>query len=305
MTDVTASPAPAPAAGNDPVRPNPVSAALKVLVLDRTALIGCLIILGFCFVALFAPLIAPFDPTEQHILDSLKAPNATYWLGTDEYGRDLFSRMIYGTRPALIVGVLSVLVSISIGVPIGLVAGYRLGWFDRAVGWMIDIMLSFPSLLLALMIVTLLGSGMTVLVFAIGISHVPIFVRLTRSSAMVVRNHDFVIASRSFGATDTRIMRKHILPNVLGPIIVMSTLSIAGAIREEASLSFLGMGIQPPDPSWGNLIRDGIGFILQAPWMAVAPGLALTLSVLAFNMIGDSLRDMFDPRDIAASTDKK
>jgi peptide/nickel transport system permease protein len=305
MTDATASPAPVPVAGNAHVRRSPISAALKVLALDRTALIGCLIILGFCFVALFAPLIAPFDPTEQHILDSLKGPSATYWLGTDEYGRDLFSRMIYGTRPALVVGMFSVLVSISIGVPIGLIAGYRLGWFDRAVGWMIDIMLSFPSLLLALMIVTLLGSGMTVLVFAIGISHVPIFVRLTRSSAMVVRNLDFVTASRSFGAPDTRIMRKHILPNVLGPIIVMSTLSIAGAIREEASLSFLGMGIQPPNPSWGNLIRDGIGFILQAPWMAIAPGLALTLSVLAFNMIGDSLRDMFDPRDIAASTEKK
>src|SRR3546814_1522771 len=155
------------------------------------------------------------------------------------------------------------------------------------------------------MIVTLLGSGMTILVLAIGISHVPIFVRLTRSSAMVVRNHDFVTASRSFGAADIRVLRRHILPNVLGPIIVMSTLSIAGAIREEASLSFLGMGIQPPNPSWGNLIRDGVGFILEAPWMAVAPGLALTLSVLAFNMIGDSLRDMFDPRDIAASTEKK
>lgn len=268
-------------------------------------MIGGLIILAFVVIALFVPWIAPFEPTEQHILDSLQPPSATYWLGTDEYGRDLFSRALYGTRPALLVGVLSVLVSIGIGVPIGLVAGYRMGWIDRAVGWMMDIMLSFPSLLLALMIVTLLGAGVTNLVVAIGIAHVPIFVRLTRSSAMVVRNHEFVVASRSFGATDARILRRHMLPNVLGPIIVMSTLSIAGAIREEASLSFLGMGIQPPNASWGNLIRDGIGFILEAPWMAVAPGLALTLSVLAFNMIGDSLRDMLDPRDIAATTEKK
>ncbi|MFD1985451.1 ABC transporter permease [Mesorhizobium newzealandense] len=302
MIDVTASTSPP---GNEPARPNLVWAAVNILVLDRNALVGCLIILGFCFVALFAPLIAPFDPTGQHILDALKAPNATYWLGTDEYGRDLFSRMIYGTRPALVVGIFSVLVSILIGVPIGLVAGYKLGWFDRVVGWLIDIMLSFPSLLLALMMVTLVGSGMTTLVFVIGISYVPVFVRLTRGAAMVVRNHDFVTASRSFGATDARIMRRHILPNVLGPIIVMSSLTIAGAIRDEASLSFLGMGIQPPNPSWGNLIRDGVSVILQDPWMAVAPGLALTLSVLAFNMVGDCLRDMLDPRDIALSTEKK
>lgn len=303
MTEITGD-TPA-AAGVMPARRNPYLAALAVLALDRTAMIGGLLILGFIGAALFAPWLAPYDPTAQSILDSLQPPSAAHWLGTDEYGRDLFSRALYGTRPALLVGVLSVLVSIGIGVPIGLVAGYRLGWLDRAVGWLMDIMLSFPSLLLALMIVTLLGSGMTNLIIAIGIAHVPIFVRLTRSSAMVVRNHDFVTASRSFGATDLRILRRHMLPNVLGPIIVMSTLSIAGAIREEASLSFLGMGIQPPNASWGNLIRDGIGFILQAPWMAVAPGLALTLSVLAFNMIGDSLRDMLDPRDIAASTEKK
>lgn len=302
MTDVTAS---HDATGNEPIRRHQIWAAVNILVLDRNAMIGCLIILGFCCIGLFAPLIAPFDPTDQHILDALKAPNETYWLGTDEYGRDLLSRMIYGTRPALVVGILSVLVSILIGLPIGLIAGYRVGWLDRVVGWLIDIMLSFPSLLLALMMMTLLGSSMTTLAFVIGVSHVPVFVRLTRSSALVARKYDFVTASRSFGASDIRIMRQHILPNVLGPIIVMSTLTIAGAIRDEASLSFLGMGIQPPAASWGNLIRDGVAVILQAPWMAVMPGLALTLSVLAFNMVGDSLRDVFDPRDIASSSNKK
>ncbi|WP_051440707.1 ABC transporter permease [Ensifer aridi] len=302
MTDIMA---PNTSSGNETLRRNLASAAVNVLMRDQTALIGCLIIFSFCFVALLAPFIAPYDPTQQHILDSLKAPNATYWLGTDEYGRDLLSRLIYGTRPALFVGILSISFSILIGVPIGLVVGYRVGWFDRLIGWLIDIMLSFPSLLVALMMVTLLGSSMTTLVIVIGISYVPVFVRLTRSSALVVRNHEFVAASRSFGATDLRILLQHILPNVLGPIIVMSSLSIAGAIRDEASLSFLGMGIQPPNASWGNMIRDGIGVILQAPWLTVAPGLALTLSVLAFNMIGDSLRDIFDPRDIAASTDKK
>ncbi|MHC2543277.1 peptide/nickel transport system permease protein [Sinorhizobium meliloti] len=302
MTNVTATPTPP---GTIHGRRNPLAAAIGILALDRSALIGCVIILGFCFVALFAPMIAPFNPTDQSILNALKSPNAVYWLGTDEYGRDLFSRMIYGTRPALIIGTLSILVSILIGVPIGLAAGYRSDWFDRVIGWLTDIMLSFPSLLLALLMVTLLGSGMTTLIFVIGISNVPVFIRLTRSAAMVVRNNDYVTASRSFGAVDVHIMRQHILPNVLGPIIVMSSLTIAGAIRDEASLSFLGMGIQPPTPSWGNLIRDGVGVILQAPWMAVAPGLALTLSVLAFNMLGDSLRDMLDPRDIAASVEKK
>lgn len=297
MTDATASPSSA--------KRNRFTAAFKILAFDKAASIGCLIVLTFCLVALFAPLIAPFDPTEQHILDSLKSPNAVYWLGTDEYGRDLFSRMIYGTRPALFVGVLSIVVSIAIGVPIGLVAGYRLGWFDRVIGWLIDVMLSFPSLLLALMMVTLVGSSMVTLVAVLGFSYVPVFVRLTRSSALVVTNLEFVAASRSFGASDLRIIWRHILPNVLGPIIVMGSLSIAGAIRDEASLSFLGMGIQPPSPSWGNLIRDGIGVILQSPWVAVAPGLALTLSVLAFNMMGDSLRDMLDPRDLASSGEKK
>ncbi|MGY4627043.1 ABC transporter permease [Bradyrhizobium sp. USDA 4486] len=302
MTDVMASPAPT---SDEPVRRHQLWAAINILALDRNAIVGCLIILGFCFIALFAPLIAPFDPTDQHIIDALKAPNETYWLGTDEYGRDLLSRMIYGIRPALVVGIFSLVVSILIGLPIGLIAGYRLGWFDRVVSWLIDIMLSFPSLLLALMMMTLLGSNMITLAFVIGVSHVPVFVRLTRSSALVARNYDFVTASKSFGASDIRIIRQHILPNVLGPIIVMSSLTIAGAIRDEASLSFLGMGIQPPAASWGNLIRDGVAVILQAPWMAVAPGLALTVSVLAFNMVGDSLRDAFDPRDIASSSNKK
>jgi peptide/nickel transport system permease protein len=267
-----------------------------ILKQDRTALCGFFIIIGLIVVAIFAPWIAPYGFSEQHILHAFEGPSAEFLLGTDEFGRDLLSRIIWGTRPALIVGVLSVMISIGIGVPIGVVAGYKLGWIDRTVSWIVDIMLSFPSLLLGLMIVTLLGQGIYKVIVAIGISHVAQYIRLARGPTMAMRNHDFVRAARALGAGDIRITFSHILPNIIGPIIIMGTLSIAAAIRMEASLSFLGLGIQPPSPSWGNMIREGVANILQSPWMALFPGLTLTFTVLAYNMVGDSLRDMFDPR---------
>jgi len=270
----------------------------RILRADRTAFSGFFIIVGLAVIAVLAPWIAPYDYTEQHILHAFQGPTREFLMGTDEFGRDLLSRVIWGTRPALIVGVLSVLVAIVIGVPIGVVAGYKLGWVDRMVTWFVDIMLSFPSLLLGLMIVTLLGQGIDKVVIAIGISHVAQYIRLARGPALALRNHDFVRAARALGAGDMRITFSHILPNIIGPIIIMGTLSIAGAIRMEASLSFLGLGIQPPTPSWGNMIREGVANILQSPWMAAFPGLALTFTVLAYNMVGDSLRDMFDPRSI-------
>ena len=270
--------------------------AWRVLRADRTAFFGFFIIIGLIGVAVLAPWIAPYGYTDQHIIHAYQGPSREFLLGTDEFGRDLLSRMIWGTRPALIVGVLSVLVSIGIGVPIGVVAGYKLGWLDRTVSWFVDIMLSFPSLLLGLMVVTLLGQGIDKVIIAIGISHIAQYVRLARGPTMALRNHDFVRATRALGAGDIRITFRHILPNIVGPIIIMGTLSIAGAIRMEASLSFLGLGIQPPTPSWGNMIREGVANILQTPWMALFPGLALTFTVLAYNMVGDSLRDMFDPR---------
>ena len=270
----------------------------KILKQDKTALIGFFIILGLIATALFAPYISPYGYSEQHIINAFEGPGPGFWLGTDEFGRDLLTRMIWGSRPALLVGVLSVIVSVSIGVPIGLMAGYKLGVVDRAISWCVDVALSFPSILLGLMIVILLGPGIVNVALAIGISHIPQYVRLARGPTMSVRNLDFVRASKALGATDARIAFSHILPNIIGPIIIMGTLSIAGAIRMEASLSFLGFGVNPPTPSWGNLIRDGVDNILQSPWMALFPGLALTFSVLAFNMVGDSLRDMFDPRVI-------
>ncbi len=270
----------------------------RILKQDKTALGGFFIIVGLLVVAILAPWLAPYDYSDQHIVHSFKGPTAEFWLGTDEFGRDLLSRIIWGTRPALLVGVLSVLLSMGIGVPIGLLAGYKLGRIDRAVIWFVDIMLSFPSMLLGLMIVTLLGPGIYKVVIAIGIAHVAQYIRLARGPTLAIRNLDFVRATRALGANDLRIAFGHVLPNIIGPIIIMGTLSIAGAIRMEASLSFLGLGVQPPTPSWGNMIREGVGNILQSPWMALFPGLALTFTVLAFNMVGDSLRDMFDPREV-------
>lgn len=265
---------------------------------DKPALLAFGFIVALVLIAIFAPLIAPYDPIAQSIVNAFKPPSADHWLGTDEFGRDVLSRIIYGARPALVVGMLSVLFAMLIGLPIGILAGLHMGWLDRFVGWTVDIMLAFPSLLMALLIVTLLGSSLPMLVIAIGISNIPLFVRLARSSTLVVKNLEFVQMARTFGASNLRIIGVHILPNIIGPIIVMGTLSIAGAIREEASLSFLGLGVLPPAPSWGNLVRDGINSIFDAPYLAVLPGIILTLSVLAFNMVGDTLRDLLDPRGL-------
>jgi peptide/nickel transport system permease protein len=276
---------------------------LSILLNDPGARIALLAVLALVLVALLAPVLAPFDPTAQHVADALQPPGSAYWFGTDEFGRDVFSRMVHGTRPALLVGLCSVALAVCVGTPIGLAAGFLGGWLDTAVSGVVDVLLSFPSLLLAMMVVTLAGSGLDMVVLAIALSQVPIFVRLARSSAMVLRELDYVAASRSFGAGRLYVLRRHILPNSIGPIVVMATLGIAGAIREEAGLSFLGLGVQPPAPSWGNLIYTGVANILDAPWLALLPGMLLTMSVLAFNILGDSVRDILDPRDIAAAGD--
>jgi ABC-type dipeptide/oligopeptide/nickel transport system permease subunit len=290
-----------PLAGRDPAQPGRWARNRRLLGGDPGAVAGLLIIVAFLLTGIFAPFIAPYDPLAQDIARGFEISGADHWLGTDEYGRDLLSRIIHGARPALLIGVLSVAVSLGIGVPIGMLAGFSMGAVDRIVGGVVDVMLTLPSLLLALMVVALLGASTGALVIAIGISHVPIFVRLARGSTLVVRSLDYVSQSRTFGAGVPHILFRHILPNISGPLIIVATLSIAGAIREEASLSFLGLGVQPPYPSWGNLIRDGVANVLEAPHLAVLPGVALTLAVLAFNLVGDSLRDMLDPRDLSSS----
>jgi peptide/nickel transport system permease protein len=269
-----------------------------MLLRDRGASISVVMMVILVLIAIFAPLLAPFDPTAQDVTAALRGPGWIHLLGTDEYGRDLLSRIIYGTRPALEVGLLSVTLAGCIGTPFGLLAGYVGGWLDSVISGVVDVLLSFPMLLLAILVVTLAGSSVGTVIVAIGFAQIPIFVRLARGSTLVIRELDYVAASRSFGARSVRILRCHILPNAIGPLVVMLTLGIASAIREEAGLSFLGLGVQPPAPSWGNLIRDGVDNILDAPWLALFPGLLLTISVLAFNLIGDAVRDILDPRNI-------
>jgi ABC-type dipeptide/oligopeptide/nickel transport system permease subunit len=288
----------ADAVAGAPAEQSRLSRRAGMLLRDRGASVSVVLIVLLVTMAALAPWIAPFDPTAQDVSVALQAPDWTHLLGTDDYGRDILSRIIYGTRPALEVGLLSVALAACVGTPFGLLAGYVGGWLDNAISGVVDVLLSFPMLLLAILVVTLAGSGIGTVIVAIGVAQIPIFVRLARGSALVIRELDYVAASRSFGARGFRILRRHILPNAFGPLVVMLTLGIASAIREEAGLSFLGLGVQPPAPSWGNLIRDGVANILDAPWLALFPGLLLTISVLAFNLIGDAVRDILDPRDI-------
>ena len=281
-----------------PPQASRLSRRAGMLLRDRGATISLAMIGLLAVIAVIAPILAPFDPTAQDVVAALRPPGWQHLLGTDDYGRDILSRMIFGTRPALEVGLLSVMLAAGVGTPLGLLAGYVGGWLDNAISGVVDVLLSFPMLLLAILVVTLAGSGIGTVIVAIGFAQIPIFVRLARGSALVIRELDYVAASRSFGARGFRILRRHILPNAMGPLVVMLTLGIASAIREEAGLSFLGLGVQPPAPSWGNLIRDGVANILDAPWLALFPGLLLTISVLAFNLIGDAVRDILDPRDI-------
>jgi len=281
-----------------PPQASRLSRRAGMLLRDRGATISLAMTGLLAVIAVIAPILAPFDPTAQDVVAALRPPGWQHLLGTDDYGRDILSRMIFGTRPALEVGLLSVMLAAGVGTPLGLLAGYVGGWLDNAISGVVDVLLSFPMLLLAILVVTLAGSGIGTVIVAIGFAQIPIFVRLARGSALVIRELDYVAASRSFGARGFRILRRHILPNAMGPLVVMLTLGIASAIREEAGLSFLGLGVQPPAPSWGNLIRDGVANILDAPWLALFPGLLLTISVLAFNLIGDAVRDILDPRDI-------
>ncbi|MBO8141921.1 MAG: ABC transporter permease [Firmicutes bacterium] len=263
---------------------------------DRMAVAGIICVLLLSLMAVFAPWLAPYDPAEQHILYRLRGPSDMFKLGTDEFGRDVLSRLIYGSRASLVVGLASVLLAGVAGTIIGGVSGYVGGTFDQIVSSVVNILMSFPSLLLGLMVVVALGPGTTNVIIAVALSLLPNFIRLARAPVLALREREFVLASRALGASQARIVWNHILPNILGPISVMSTLWIATAIRTEASLSFLGLGVQPPTPSWGNMIRSGVNNILSNPWLAVYSGLAITVTVLAFNVIGDGLRDALDPK---------
>ncbi|MEX1044010.1 MAG: ABC transporter permease [Acidimicrobiia bacterium] len=269
---------------------------VETVLRNRLAVVGLIILVGLVLVAVFADLIAPATVNEVDIPNRLSPPSAGNWFGTDDLGRDIFSRVVIASRVSLQVGVISVGLAMAIGIPIGLIAGYYGKLTDSILMRMMDILFSFPAILLAIAILAALGSGITNAMVAIGIVYTPIFARITRGSVLSVKESVFVTAARSLGAKDSRIIRTHILPNVLAPIIVQTSLSLAFAILAEAALSFLGLGVQPPDPAWGRMLADGRGFFQDAWWMAVFPGVAILLTVMSFNFLGDGLRDALDPQ---------
>ena len=263
---------------------------------NRLAVFGLVILVVLGLVAVFADFIAPYTINEVNIANRLAPPSADFLFGTDDLGRDIFSRVVIASRVSLQVGFISVGLAMIVGVPIGLIAGYYGKLTDSILMRMMDVLFSFPAILLAIAILAALGAGITNAMIAIGIVYTPIFARITRGSVLSVKESVFVTAARSLGSTDARIIRTHILPNVLAPIIVQTSLSLAFAILAEAALSFLGLGVQPPNPAWGRMLADGRGFFRDAPWMAIFPGLAILLTVMAFNFLGDGLRDALDPQ---------
>jgi len=274
----------------------PAQRALRRLVRRKGAMAGLGVVIFFVLIAVLAPLIAPHDPLETSWGAVRKAPTMAYLFGTDEIGRDVLSRVIWGARASLLAGVVSVSISLSLGVPIGMLAGYSGGWIDGVVSRFTDAMLACPFLILAIALAAFLGPSLTNAMIAIGISATPIFIRLTRAQVLAVKVEDYVEAARALGNPHLRIALRHILPNVVAPLIVQATLAIAAAIIAEASLSFLGLGQQPPAPSWGSMLNTAKNYVDNAPWMAIWPGLSIFLLVLSFNLLGDGLRDALDPR---------
>ena len=263
---------------------------------NRSLMVGVILLLLIIVLAVLAPWIAPYDPNDQDVVASLGAPNAEHWFGTDFFGRDVLSRVIWGARVSLFVGAVSTAISMLVGGSIGILSGYVGGRFDQAVMAVMDVLLSFPQLIMGLIIVALLGANLFDLILAIAITAVPPFARVARGPTLSLKERDFVEAGRALGFSNLRIMLVHILPNVLDDLIVMGSLWLATAIRTEASLSFIGLGLPPPTATWGSIIREGFENLLDAPWLAVFPSLAVLLVMLALNMIGDGLRDATDPK---------
>ena len=260
--------------------------------------IGAVLAAAMIVVAAAAPLIAPLSPSAQFADAVLKGPGAAdrHMLGTDEFGRDILSRIIWGARVSLQVGLASVVFSFLVGVPLGIVAGVRGGRVETLVMRCADMLMAFPTLLLALIIVTALGGSLSNEILAIGVALTPNFVRLARSLALTIRENDYIMAARAIGVGQLRVMARHVFPNAVHALVVVATLYIATAIRTEAGLSFLGLGIPPPTPSWGNILSEGRQFIKCCPWITTFSGLAIMVAVLAFNLVGDALRDLLDPR---------
>lgn len=279
------------------LKPREKSRAWRKMKANRGSLVGLVIIAFFAILAITAPILPIPDPVATSWGAIRKAPSAAHWLGTDDLGRDILSRMIFGARASLMAGVVSVAIAVAIGVPFGLLSGYFGGWVDQVIQRVTEALLAMPFLITAIALAAFLGPSLTNAMIAIGLSAMPIFVRLTRGQVLAVKTEDYVEGARSVGLGHLDIMTRYILPNVFAPIIVQATLTVATAIIAEASLSFLGLGQQAPAPSWGSMLNVAKNFLNQAPWMAMWPGAAIFLVVIGFNLLGDGLRDALDPRE--------
>ena len=263
---------------------------------NRLSWVGLFLLALIVGMAVLAPLIAPYDPVQQHIIHRLRPPSAQFWLGTDTYGRDVLSRLIYGARVSLVIGFVAILIAMIIGTAIGILSGFIGGVFDRVVMSVLDVMLSFPTLLLGLMVAAMLGASFENLIIAIAITEIAPFARVARAPTITLKERDFIEAGRSMGFGNARLMGLHIFPNMVSEVVVMGSMWMASAIRTEASLSFIGLGVPPPTATWGGMIREGFENILDSWWLVVFPSLAILLTVLALNILGDALRDAIDPK---------
>ena len=276
---------------------SPARRALRRLLKRKGAVVGLIVLATFILLALFASFVVPYDPIATSWTLVRKPPSAAHWFGTDELGRDVLARVIYGARASLLAGAIAVGIALTVGVPLGLISGYRGGFIDALISRITDAMLACPFLILAIALAAFLGPSLGNAMIAIGVSATPIFIRLTRGQVMSVKVEDYVEAARAMGNPRWRIALFHILPNIMPALLVQATLSIAAAIIAEAALSFLGLGQQPPSPSWGSMLNAAQRFLTNAPWMAIWPGLAIFLVVLSLNLVGDGLRDALDPRE--------
>ena len=290
---MTAGAAAAPAATPQPRRGN---RALRRFLRRRSAVVAAVVVLGFVLIALLAPLLAPYDPIKPNFLAIRKPPSAVNWLGTDEVGRDLLSRLIWGARASLLAGVIPVCIALGFSIPLGLLAGYAGRWIDALIMRMTDAMLAIPFLVLAISLTAVLGPSLTNAMIAIGIAALPTFLRLARGSVMALKSEEFVEAGRAVGNSPRRIAFRHILPNMIPPLLVQACLTVAAAVIAEASLSFLGLGQRPPAPSWGSMLNEAQRYLASAPWMAVWPGLTIFAVVMAVNVLGDGLREALNPK---------
>lgn len=269
---------------------------IRTFMRNRAAVFGLVLVLIIVFLAAAAPLITSRDPLEQNARMRMQPPDGDYLLGHDTFGRDVYARVVYAGRISLIVGVVSVLLGGATGTLMGLMAGYTGGKTESVIMRFVDILMAFPSLLLGLTVLAVLGAGVGKMIIAIGLMLSPSFARVVHGAALTIKYNDYVEAARSIGSSNFRIIRSHVLPNLMGEIVVLGSLLTASAIRVEANLSFIGLGVSPPTPTWGNMIRDGVPNLINAPWLSIFPGLAILVTVLAFNLLGDGLRDVLDPK---------